>query len=63
MVLMEQEIGGNMPTYTSSDIARMERQLEALYEELEATPHRAQQIQKEIDNLKYHLEIAKKNLR
>ncbi len=63
MMLMEQEIGGNMPTYTSADIARMERQLEALYEELEAAPHRAEQIQKEIDGLKYHIEIAKKNLR
>lgn len=33
---------------------------EALYEELEAASHREEQIQKEIDGLKYRIEIVKK---
>lgn len=48
--------------YTRADIARMESELRGLHAELEETPERKDRIQKEIDNLKYHIEYAKKHM-
>lgn len=49
--------------YTQADIIRMENKLEALYEELRSRPDRADLIESEIDNLKYEIEDAKRNMR
>lgn len=44
--------------YTQADIYRMQAKIEDLEEELKVTPHRAELIQKEIDNLKYAIKVA-----
>lgn len=46
--------------YTQADIYRMQAKIEALKEELRETPHRAELIQTEIENLEYQIREAQK---
>lgn len=49
--------------YTQADINRMKAKIEILKEEMRQTPHRAELIQNEINNLEYQIREAQKGLK